>query len=340
MRKLYSLSILFILTAVNTEAQDISDKANAFLNSLSDELREQAHFKLDDAERFNMNYVPMPRKGPTFYQFNEAQKTAALNLLKASLSEEGFEKSSEIMALEKVLRIIENNDDDKMPSGRPRRDPLNYHLSIFGNPAPNQPWGWRFEGHHLSLNFTSADSRIISSTPTFFGTNPGIVRSTEFKGKEVLKEESYLGFALINSMDDEQLKIAQIADKAPSDVITLTKRKVTHIEPYGISYKEMNEAQQELLTQLVQVYIDNYQEDFAADFADRIIKAGYENLHFAWAGSLSYGFGYYYRIQGPMLLIEFDNTQNDANHVHTVVRDLENDYGEDMLKAHYEEHHK
>lgn len=338
-RKVFFLLLIFALSLGKTNAQDLSVKANTFLNSLSSDLKARAHFKLDDAERFNMNYVPMPRKGPTFYEFNEVQKVAAIELLKASLSEEGFEKSSEIMSLEGVLRIIEHNDDDKMPSGRPRRDPLNYHLSIFGDPSPTEPWGWRFEGHHLSHNFTSADSKIVSSTPTFFGTNPGIVRSTDLKGKEVLKEESYLGFSLISSMSDEQLKTALIATDAPSDVITLTKRKVTHIEPFGISYKDMTEDQRELLTQLIQVYVDNYQTDFAADFANRIKKAGYENLHFAWAGSLSYGLGHYYRIQGPMLLIEFDNTQNDANHVHVVVRDLNNDYGEDTLKKHYDQDH-
>ncbi|MDL5512751.1 DUF3500 domain-containing protein [Arenibacter sp. M-2] len=339
LKKIISTSLILFLFGL-LPAQDVLQKANIFLNSLSEETKAKTLFTFEDTERFNMNYVPIPREGATFHDFNETQKKAALDLLRASLSEEGYRKSQEIMKLEKVLRIIENNDNDKMPDGRPRRDPLNYHFCIFGNPSMDQPWGWRFEGHHLSLNFTSTHGAISSSTPTFFGTNPGIVRSTEYKGKEVLKKEAELGFSLVNSMTQEQLKTTLYTDVAPSDIISLTKRKAASVEPMGISYSELSQIQKNTMMKLVDLYIENYESDFAAGFKDKIYKAGIENLTFAWAGSLQPGKGHYFRIQGPSLLIEYDNTQNNANHVHTVVRDLTNDYGEDVLKAHYEKDHK
>ncbi|RAJ09179.1 uncharacterized protein DUF3500 [Arenibacter echinorum] len=339
LKKVISSSLLLMFVGL-LPAQHVLEKANTFLNSLSDEIKAKTLFTLEDSERFNMNYVPIPREGATFHDFNELQKKAALDLLRASLSEEGFRKSQEIMELEKVLRIIENDDNDKMPDGRPRRDPLNYHFCIFGNPSKDQPWGWRFEGHHLSLNFTSTEGIISSSTPTFFGTNPGIVRSTEYKGKEVLKKEAQLGFSLLHSMTQEQLKTVVFTDVAPHDIITTTKRKVEQLESFGISYPDLSQKQKKIFMEILDLYMNNYEQEFAAGFRDKINKAGIDNLKFAWAGSLQPGKGHYFRIQGPSLLIEYDNTQNDANHVHTVVRDLTNDYGEDVLKVHYEKEHQ
>lgn len=320
-------------------AQNLSEKATTFLNLLPDEIKAKTQFELEDEERFNMNYVSLTRKGATFHDFNEQQKTAAINLLQSSLGKEGFRKSQEIIALEKVLRIIENDDTDKMPDGRPRRDPLNYHFSIFGNPASEAPWGWRFEGHHLSLNFTSSEGKITASTPAFFGTNPGIVERKDQKEKEVLKEEASFGFQLINSMNEDQLKITKFAEEAPRDISSETKRKVEKLDPLGISYTDLSEDQREILLQLLNVYLSTFELGFEEIFYDKIKAAGVENLSFAWAGSLQPGTGHYYRIQGPTLLIEYDNTQNDANHAHAVIRDLTNDYGEDILKAHYKKDH-
>ncbi len=338
MRNLVIVLLVGLFT-VPVAAQNLSTKANTFLNLLSDELQAKTLFALEDEERFNMNYVPLPRKGPTFHDFDEKQKAAALDLLQSSLGIEGFRKSQEIIALEKVLRIIENNDADKMPDGRPRRDPLNYHFSIFGDPASKTPWGWRFEGHHLSLNFTSSEGKISSSTPAFFGTNPGIVKSTDQKGKEVLKEEASLGFQLINSMNEVQLKATRFTEEAPNDIISVTKRKAEKLSPLGISYTALSEDQKEIMLQLLNVYLSTFEPNFEAIFWNKIKDAGIENLSFAWAGSLQPGTGHYYRIQGPSLLIEYDNTQYDANHAHIVVRDLTNDYGEDVLREHYKKHH-
>ncbi|HEV8082339.1 MAG TPA: DUF3500 domain-containing protein [Chitinophagaceae bacterium] len=335
-------AVLFIFLAINVQctAQHLSEKANNFLNTLSPELKSQALFSLTDSERMNMNYVPIERKGPTFHDFNDKQKQAALELLKASLSSQGYQKSTEIMQLENVLYMMENNTTKK-PEGKTHRDPLNYHLCIFGKPSPNDFWGWRFEGHHISLNFTSTNGKIVSSTPSFFGSNPGIVSINEQKGKEVLKSEGDLGFKLLNALTQGQLRVAVFSDVAPEDIVTTNKRKVENIETNGIRYSALTGDQKKIFMTLLNVYIDNYELNFANKFRDKIKKGGLENLYFAWSGSLKPGIGHYYRIYGPVLLIEYDNTQNHANHVHTVVRDLTNDYGEDILREHYKtDHHK
>ncbi len=331
--------ILALLCTYQMSAQDLSDKANAFLDLLSEDLRREAHYPLDDAERFNMNYIPIPRKGPRFHDFDGPQKEAALALLSSSLSPEGYKKTREIMELEKVLRIIENNDNDKMPDGLPRRDPLNYHFCIFGEPSPTTPWGWRFEGHHVSLSFTSIGGTLVSGTPAFMGTNPGMIKTGEQKGKQVLQKESELGFALVNALTKEQLKVAKFADVAPKEIITATDRKVNGVEKKGIPYPDLDEGQKKLFMELLETYIGNYIFEFSETFRAKIKKAGIENLSFAWAGSMKPGVANYYRIHGPMLLIEFDNTQNNANHMHTVTRDLTNDYAEDLLQKHYADKH-
>jgi len=329
----------FIFFTSNVKAQNLSEKATLFLDSLSDELKTQTVFSIDDEERFNMNYVPINRKGPRFHDFNETQKAVALDLLKSSLSDEGYRKSKEIMSLEAVLRVIENDDNDRMSDGKPRRDPMNYHFCIFGDPSSEKPWGWRFEGHHLSLNFTSSDSKISSATPTFFGTNPGVIRITGHKEKEVLKKETALSFKLVNSLSPEQLKKAMFADIAPLEIITTTKRNVEGFEQKGIYHDDLTSEQQKLFHELIDLYLNNYEQNFSEGYRDKIKKAGIENLSFSWAGSLEPGTPNYWCIQGPVLLIEYDNTQTNANHVHTVVRDPTNDYGEDTLKKHYENDH-
>lgn len=320
--------------AVPTHGQDLAEKANAFLNSLSPELRAKAQFSLDDAERFNYHFVPFERKGPTFRDFNEKQKEAAIALLRASMNDQGFQKVTAINALENVLIVIENRGKDDH-----YRDPLNYHFSIFGTPASGKPWAWRFEGHHVALNFASTDGKIVSSTPSFFGSNPGIVLSGPEKGKEVLKRETDLGFEMLNSLTEAQLKEAVFAEVAPVEIITGTNRKAELLKPDGIKFGALNENQKTIFLQLLNVYVKNYAFDFSERLMSKIKTAGMDNLSFAWAGSRVPGIAQYYRIQGPMLLIEYDNTQNNANHVHTTVRDLTNDFAEDILREHYQKEH-
>ncbi|HMB63061.1 MAG TPA: DUF3500 domain-containing protein [Eudoraea sp.] len=324
--------------ALSATSQQLNELADAFLSTLGPELKEKALFKLTGEERFNFNFVPIVRKGPTFHDFNEPQKAAALRLLKASLSKKGYFKATEIIALEYVLLDLEN-DRHKMPDGSSMRDALNYHFSIFGQPGTDNFWGWRFEGHHLSLNFVASKGVIKSSTPSFMGSNPGIVPSGQQKGKQVLKLETQLAFEFVNSLSKEQLLMARFSETAPSEIMTRNHPVVHPLEHHGISYPSLSAAQKTTFEKLLDVYLDNYESEFSKSFRSKIKAAGFDQLSFAWAGGLQEGTGHYYSIQGPVLLIEYDNTQNNANHVHSVVRDLTNDFGRDILQEHYQQEH-
>ena len=331
---LFILGILISSQCVLAQSSAIAARANEFLNLLDDTLNAKARYGFEDEERFNWHFVPRERNGLSFNDMNDKQRAAAHALLKASLSEQGYQKANNIMTLENILREVENRPaDDKY------RDPLNYYLTIFGNPDDKNIWGWRLEGHHISVNFSSLDGQIVSSTPTFWGSNPAVVKSGRYTGRQILKQESDLGFTLVNSLDVKQMKIAVISSKAPADIITGNQRTAELQEERGLPFTDMTDQQKKLFMQLLNVYVKNYQLGFSKRLMEKIEKAGIDNLSFAWAGSLQPGAGHYYRIQGPMLLIEFDNTQNNANHIHTVVRDLTNDFAEDILKEHYQKEH-
>ena len=317
-----------------TFAQELNTLATEFLNTLDPELKSKTVFTMDSEERLNFNFVPIIRKGPTFHDFNDKQKNAAMALLRASLSKEGFRKTTEIIALENVLLELEGGKF-KMPDGSPGRDALNYHFCVFSDPATQQFWGWRFEGHHISFNFVASKGKIVASTPSFLGSNPAIVPEGVQKGKEVLKLETQLGFAMVNSLSKEQLAKTLFSEEAPREIFTTNKQVVTNLDPAGISYTDLTKDQKEALEKLLMVYLDNYESGFSKSLSDKIKTTGMDQLSFAWAGSLVTGKGHYYRIQSPVILIEYDNTLNNANNVHTAVRDLTNDFVRDLLKENY-----
>lgn len=331
---LTTMAFLALGQFAQAQNQLIVSKATDFLSLLDETQSAKAKYAYEDDERFNWHFVPRQRNGIPFKELNEKQRQAALSLLKTCVSEQGYQKANNIMALENILREVESR-----PADDTYRDPLNYSITIFGDPDSGDIWGWRLEGHHISLNFSTANGEIVSSTPTFWGSNPAIVRTGRDRGKQILKQETDLGFTLVNSLNMDQMKIAVFSPKAPSEIITGNNRKAEFQEPKGLGYNEMNEQQKKLLMQLLNVYVKNYQLGFSKRLMEKIGKAGIENLSFAWAGSLQPGAGHYYRIQGPMLLIEYDNTQNNANHVHSVVRDLTNDFAEDILREHYKKDH-
>lgn len=327
---------IFLLIAESVFAQEgsLTRQTGQFLDKLNPALKQKAHYGFDDAERFNWHFVPRERNGVALRDLNTEQRSAVFDLLKVSLSETGYKKAATIVDHENILREVEGRSaDDRY------RDPLNYYVTVFGQPDPRGAWAWRFEGHHVALNFTTVNNQLESSTPSFFGSNPGIVRSGPERGKQILIEETQRGFDLVNSLTPEQLKKAMIADSALPDIVSFNSRKAEPISPTGISYRELSDKQQKMLTVLLNVYVNNYSLGFSKKLMAKIQKAGIENLSFAWAGSMKEGAGYYYRIQGPMLLIELDNTQNNANHVHSVVRDLTNDFADDILKEHYQKEH-
>lgn len=296
--------------------------ATKFFKTLSPDLGARAVYAAEDPERFNWNFLPGPRRGVTFREMNNTQAQAAMDLLRVCLSREGYRKATNILALENVLGELENRDEDDN-----YRDPLKYYFTFFGTPDAHDPWGWRIEGHHLSLNYSVADGKVVSATPMFIGANPATIITGLDRGKRILKRESDLGFFLVNSLSPEQLDKALIARDAPRDIITGTDRDVGTLHPRGIALHELDDTQRKNFLNLLEVYTGNYETETASQLMARIKAAGIDNLSFAWAGSLQPGQGHYYRIQGPTLLIEYCNTQHNANHIHTVVRDLTHDFG-------------
>jgi hypothetical protein len=318
--------------STGTVSGDMTASAIKFLQTLSSTQKAKAQFVFDDEERYNWHYVPIDRKGIPLKELTAAQRKAGLDLLHTALSDTGFNKTIAVIQLERVLREVENR-----PANDDYRNPEKYYFSIFGNPVSDSIWGWRFEGHHVAFNFSSKNNQLVSATPGFLGANPAIVLSGPEKGKQILKNESELGFVLLHSFDKKQLEKAVIDVKAPGEIFTADSRKAMISEPKGILYSELNITQQKIFMQLLSIYIHRYTLLFAMGMMHEIELAGLNNLRFAWAGDQQPGQGHphYYRIQGPTIIIEYDNTQNNANHVHTVIRDLKNDFGGDELMEHY-----
>jgi len=332
-------AIVFMFeTNCSAQKNSFSLQANKFLTSLSAEQSKKALYSFENDERYNWNYIPLNnRKGIMLSELNEKQKQYAFDLLKMYLSDTAFRQAKEIIQLEVVLKELENRaKSDKY------RDPGNYTFLFFGKPSDTSVWGWRFEGHHISFSFSTANNKIVAGTPGFMGANPAIVLTGPQKGEEVLKSETELGFELIRSFTPEQFQKAAISNEVPSEIVTSNSRKAMIENPKGIFYAEMKTEQQKIFLQLLSVYINRYTEHFADDMMHEIEDAGLNNLRFAWSGSKEHAIGnpYYYRIQGPTLIIELDNTQNNANHVHTVIRDLKHDFGGDELLQHYKQYHQ
>lgn len=310
----------------------MSQAANAFLSSLTPDQKARATFQFQDEERLNFHFIPRERKGLAIREMNPVQRHLANALLAAGLSQRGFIKATQIMSLEEVLRIIENDAGE-------RRNADKYYFSIFGQPAPDSTWGYRVEGHHLSQNFTVARGRVVDA-PSFFGSNPAEVRQGPRQGLRVLAAEEDLGRDLLMSLDDSQRKVAVVSDTAYKDILTAANRKASlEGQPSGLPASKMNAKQFEKLTALIAEYAHNMPEQMAQARMEQAKKAG-KNLHFAWAGTGERGGPHYYRIQAPSFLIEYDNTQNGANHVHSVWREFTGDFGADILQEHYRTSHR
>jgi hypothetical protein len=339
MKKLVFFLFLTPALAQENPAPAMRQAATAFLASLDEAQRQQATFEFDHAERVNWHFVPRPRKGLPLKAMSAPQRKAALALLQTGLSVEGYEKATSIIDLENVLRVVENRSGTDT-----YRDPENYYFSVFGTPNETGPWGWRAEGHHLSLQFSSLTNRVISSTPRFLGANPGVVRAeVPQKGRQVLKQETELALRLVQSLGPEQVKRAVLSETSPGNIFTGNSRKASLAKQEGIPFSELTAAQQVLFRDLLNAYLRTYHLTLARQQLAQLEQTGLDRLVFAWAGDRQAGYGpgrgQYYRIHGPTILIEYDNSQNEANHVHTVVRDLTNDFGDDLLAEHYRQQH-
>ena len=301
--------------------------AQEFLASLDEGQRTKATFALTDAERLNWHFIPRERKGISFKAMTPAQRQKARELLRHGLSTDGLGKTNNIIELENVLRELGGN-----PSVR---DPELYFFSVFGTPSQQQPWGWRFEGHHLSLNYTFANGDAVATAPAFMGANPAEVRSGSKRGLRALAAEEDLARAFMSSLTAAQRTAVTIAAQAPADIITMNNAEVRPLSPAGIPIAQLDGPQRERLMRVVDEYLNRMHGAIAQQRRARLQRSDLDQITFAWAGSIERGQPHYYRIQGPTFLIEYDNTQNDANHIHSVWRDFQGDFGRDLLREHY-----
>ena len=312
--------------------------AAAFLASLTPEQRAKASFDVKSDELTRWNFVPaaqFPRSGLALREMTDPQRTLAHDLLKLGLSQRGYLQANTIMDLENLLHEIEGGKGPAGPNGWPYRDPGQYFVSIFGEPSPTGTWGWRVEGHHLSIRFVVKGSAMqVSSTPTFFGSNPAEVRQGPKTGARALGHQEDVARTLLDALSTEQKATALIAPMPPGEIATRTTVKVDPLTPAGLMASEMTPAQRDLLVKIIEAYTGAMTDDVAVDRMQKVIAAGIEKVGFAWAGSFERGQRHHYRVQGPTFLIEHNNTQNNGNHVHSVWRDFAGDFGRDLIAEH------
>lgn len=341
-------------TNTHTTAERMGEAAERFVASLSHSQRNQAVLDFGQEQRARWFYTPVARDGLPLAEMDRRQRRLAHQLVAAGLSRPGFSAASTIMGLETTLDALEG-----WRRPHPGRDPGLYYVSVFGSPDPRQPWGWRFEGHHISLNYTLADGQIISPTPTFFGSNPAETTLGSVGVLRPLGSTEDLARELLHALDREQRAKAILSMTAPTDIVLANQPGVVEgtlpspsgisprqqealrytRAPKGLAAAEMQPAQREILQALIGEYIHRLPDEIAEIEAAQLAQRGLQNLHFAWAGGLERRQGHYYRIQDARTVIEYDNTQNDANHIHSVWRDPAHDFGARLIAEHYAREH-
>ncbi len=303
--------------------------ANNFLDTLTRFQHNQAVYAFDDEERLNWHFIPRDRKGAVLRGMSDEQLEATGQLLRTFFSASGYSQAESVRKLENVLAEIEVN-------GRFERDPELYYITIFGEPGMDTTWALRYEGHHLAFNWTFVRGMGIASSPQFFGSNPAEVRSGAQIGTRVLGAEEDIARELVTSLSAEQRTSAILQGNAPRDIITGADRVAERLEASGITYDELTSTQKLTLMRLIEEVASVQAAVLFADRMAAIQEQGVETIRFTWIGGLERGDAHYYRVQGPGFLIEYDNVQNDANHIHLVWRDFDGDFGRDLLRLHYE----
>lgn len=331
---IYSSS-LGIQPKPESPGESMTQAAQSFIKTLGEKEKSVALYKFDAQERTGWHFIPKDsRKGLQVKVMNKQQRAEATKLLRSCLSQAGFKKATTIMELEGLLHAVEKGRGNI-------RDTERYYYTIFGEPSENGKWGLSIEGHHLSLNFVVENNKLISVSPSFFAANPAVVKTDIYdkikKGTRVLADEELLGFKLVNSLDDQQKKAAIFAEKAPKEIRAAGEAQPPTEAAIGIEAKKLTSRQLEILKRLVSAYSTNFPASIEKEKLDAIEKNGWEQVKFAWGGSLKPGVGHYYRIQGKSFLIEFVNTQpdalgNPANHIHCVWRNPNGDFAIELVK--------
>ena len=320
--------------AAERNATEMADSARRFLSSLTPEQRSRATFAFDSEQRLRFHFIPpetFERQGLTIKEMAATQRELAHELLKSGLSQRGYMTATQIIEAEGILGLLEGE-------GRQfARDPEAYRVSVFGTPSTDGTWGWRFEGHHLSLHFTIVGGDLTVSTPTFLAANPAEVPSGPRQGMRPLARQEDAGRALLSSLSPPQRRVAIVGDVAPREILSAMEPEVGPLASEGIRSSALNGVQRALLMDIIEAYTSVMADDIAALRWAEIRESGMDNITFAWAGGTLRGEVSYFRVQGPTFLIEFDNTQRDPNHVHSGWRDFDGDFGRDVLRAHLRE---
>jgi plasmid stabilization system protein ParE len=323
--------------ADRTAADAIEAAMVAWLGGLDATQRAIATFPFDTDERFAWQYTPGPRQGLPIRDMEPDQRAAAMAVLHASLSDRGAREVEAVIALETVLGELERSAGR---AGWQRRDPELYWFAVFGHPGRSGPWSWRVGGHHVAIQVTLAGGQVIGSAPSFLGANPAVVPLGPTAGARALPGEEELARRLLAGLGGPARRAAVVDDIAPDDILSGNGRRalVASIST-GVHYAELDATGREALERLVRHYVERARPEVAAKEWERIRSAGLDDVTFAWAGPDEPGRGHYYAVRGPAFLIEYDNTQDGANHIHAVWRDLANDWGDDLLAQHYAAEH-
>lgn len=330
------LIMMSLLLGLSSFRKDDPNAAEIFLQSLDVSQLKEIQFPFDHSLKEQWHYLPaliFGRPGIQLKNLNAAQKELAFKLLRSHLSQTGYDKVLKIVDLENVLAEISRNYD--------MRDPEQYAFAFYGDPLNDDLWAWSFEGHHISLNFTIQGNNV-SVAPAFLGANPATIKEGKRKGERTLGREEDLGFELVNAISEKQWQRAIIQGDAFSDIVTTNSIEAAPLDPIGIKMKGLNSQQQKILVDLIDEYLSNMPAHLAERRREKLKEEEFEEIKFGWAGSTRSGEPHYYRIQGKTFLIEFDNVQNNANHIHSVWRDFNGDFGRDLIKEHYQHspHHK
>lgn len=312
-------------------AADMADACSKFLDSLSPEQKARATFDYLDGERVFWYYPPMNRHGLALRDMDDNQRSLAYAIMASGLDKAAYERAVAIIDHEAILGPLEKEQGTVTFV----RDPELYYFTVFGDPKSKEdPWGWRAEGHHVSLHFSVWGDQVLSVTPFFFDANPAEVRKGPRTGLRILGPRQDIAFEMMNSLDAGQKSAALIYDKAPYDILTYNASKPMFPREEGLPVSKMSGTQKETLMALITEYVNQVRPDVAEHKMKHLTDDGLDGLNFAWAGPVEPGKEHYYRVHGNNFVLEYDNRQNGANHIHSVWRDVENDFASDILREH------
>ncbi|MEZ0539935.1 DUF3500 domain-containing protein [Fibrella arboris] len=342
------LFLTFLVATGRTQSVNlITESTSRFLGTLSGEERQKTQYAFSDSLRYKWTNLPVglvPRPGIAYGSLSDQSRLAFHRVLSAMLSSQGYLKTTSLMQLDDILNTLYQQAFDNGKIDQRMLNMMqnmkwahgNYFISVWGQPQAGAAWGLNFGGHHLALSLTS-NGRSVSMSPYFIGTDPSEVKSGKYAGLRVLSKEEDYGFLLINALTDRQKSVAMLKQDVPKDIITSPQGSQRITSYYGISASQFTADQQDILTLLIQEYTHNFEHTKAHQLFEKITRSGIDKVYFAWVGSLENNKPHYYIINGPDFLIEYDNVgfQNDGNHIHAILREKGQDFGNDLLKQHY-----